>query len=163
MAPLWQGNPEGVLTLKRGTGMSSGKDPLFTLPQRLHKTPFSAFFSSTRPHFKQKSQNFPIFCSKCLNLVNFQFLSLKIGQNPVQEASFGPKISSDNSIFVKISVQQAPKFGADPFYKPPFSALRAAHPFQNESWVLPPPGGQGNPFLVERWQLSLVALQRIWS
>ena len=35
----------GVLTLKMVTGMSGGKDPLFTLPQLLHKTRFSTFFS----------------------------------------------------------------------------------------------------------------------
>ena len=34
-------------------------------------------------------------------LVNFQFLTLKIAQNPVQEASFGPKIISESNIFVK--------------------------------------------------------------
>ena len=55
-------------------------------------------------------------------------------KNLVQEASFGPKISSSSSIIVKKKlVQQAPKFGADPFYKAPFSALWAAHPYQNES------------------------------
>ena len=37
-----------------------------------------------------------------------------------------------SSVVVKKSVQQAPKFGADPFYKPPFSALWATHPYQNE-------------------------------
>ena len=51
------------------------------LTQPFHKTPFSAFFSSsTRLHFNQKLQNFLIFCSKCLNLVHFQFQGLKISQ-----------------------------------------------------------------------------------
>ena len=53
--------PRGVLTLKRVTGVSGGKDPLFTLPQTLHKTPFLAFFSSTRPNFNQKLQICQIF------------------------------------------------------------------------------------------------------
>ena len=78
--------------------------PLFMLSQLLHKRPSFQHFSVQDPHFNQKSQNFPIFCSKCLNclnLVNFQFLSLKIGQNSIQEAPFGPKISSESSIFVK--------------------------------------------------------------
>ena len=103
--------PRGVLILKRVTGMYSRKDPLFTLHQSLHKTPFQHFSVPQGSSFNKKSQNFPIFCSKCLNLVN-----------PVLEASFGSKLSSENSIFSyllsKISVQQAPKFGADPFYKP---------------------------------------------
>ena len=38
---------KGILTLlKRVAGMCGGKDPLFTLPQLLHKTSFSSFFSS---------------------------------------------------------------------------------------------------------------------
>ena len=79
------------------------------------KTPFLRSL-----HFNQKPQNFLIICSKCLNLVNFQFLRIKkLAKNLVQEASFGPKISSASSILVKKSVQQAPKFGADLFYKPP--------------------------------------------
>ena len=53
--------PLGVLTLKRDMGMSGVKDPLFTLPHPLHKTSFLAFVSSTRPHFKQKTQNLPKF------------------------------------------------------------------------------------------------------
>ena len=35
-----------------------------------------------------------------LKFGKFQFLSLKISQNPVQDASFGPEISSESSIFV---------------------------------------------------------------
>ena len=37
----------------------------------------------------------------------------------------------------------APKLGADPFCKSPFSALRAAHPYQNDSTpgVSPTPSG----------------------
>ena len=55
-------------------------------------------------------------------------------KNLLQEASFGPKISSASSIVVKKSIQQAQKFGANPFYnKPPFPALRVTHPYQNES------------------------------
>ena len=48
-------------------------------------------------------------------MVNFLFLTLKIGPNPVQEASFGPKISSECSIFIsktkmkiKISSERLP-------------------------------------------------------
>ena len=51
----------------------------------------------------------------------------------VQEASFGSKISPASSIVVKKSVQQAPKFGTDLFYKPLFSAFWAEHPYQNKS------------------------------
>ena len=50
-----------------------------------------------------------------------------------QEASLGQKNNSASSIVVKKSAQQAPKFGADPFYKPP----SATHLYQNESWVPP--------------------------
>ena len=51
-------------------------------------------------------------------------------KNLVREASFRPKSSSASSIVVKKLVQQVPKFGADPFYKPPYSALRSAHPIK---------------------------------
>ena len=45
------------------------------------------------------------------------------------------KNHSESSIFVKQKlVQQALKFGTDPFYKPPFSALWDNHPYS--SWVL---------------------------
>ena len=94
-----------VITLKRLQGC-----------QPLHMTSFSTFFSSTRPHFNQKSQNFPIFCLKYIILVNFQFLRLKIGW---KKSSSGSLIWTKNqfcsSIVVKKSVQQVPNFGADPF------------------------------------------------
>ena len=129
-------------------------------PSTLHKTPFSAFFSSTRPHFNQKWQNFPIFCSKYLNLVNFQFLSLKVGQNPVQEASFGPKISSESSIFVKKTVQQAPKFGANPFYNPIFGPLGHT---PLPKWMLITP----SPWDVTSWttvtSISLQTMKMAWK
>ena len=57
----------GFFSLKGVTGMSGARDTLFMLPQPLHKTPFSAFFSTTWPHFNPKIQNFPIFCSRCQN------------------------------------------------------------------------------------------------
>ena len=47
----WLNPGGGVLTLKRVIGMSGGQDPPFHAPQPLHKTPFSAYFSSTRPPF----------------------------------------------------------------------------------------------------------------
>ena len=71
----------GYFTLKRVTGMSDSKDPPpFCTPSATPQDPISALFSSTRPHLNKKSQNFPTFCSKCLNFVNSQFLSLKIDQ-----------------------------------------------------------------------------------
>ena len=89
--------------------------------QKVHKTPFQYFSVPQTPILTKKSQNFPIFCSKCLNLVNFQFLSLKIGQNPVQEVLFGPKIKAVFLFLKKIS-SASTKCGPYPFYKPPFSA-----------------------------------------
>ena len=62
-----------------GYGISGGKDALFTLPQALHKMPFLSIFQFHKTPFQQQSQNFTTFCS-CLNFVNVQFLSLKIGQ-----------------------------------------------------------------------------------
>ena len=80
----------GWFPLKRVTGMCGGKDPHFTLPQLLHKTPFQHFFcSSTRPYFNQKSRisQFSVQNAAVVILANFQFVILKINQNPVQEAS----------------------------------------------------------------------------
>ena len=44
--------------------------------------------------------------------------SLNLGQNSDLKEEFCQKKS----------VQQVPKFGTDPFYKPPFLAIRAAYP-----------------------------------
>ena len=119
--------------------------PLFTLLQPLHKTPFSTYVWLPKIHFNQKSHNFPIFCSKYLNLVNLRFLlSLKICQNPVQKASLEKK---KKKTFWKQHLCQKKKknqFSKPPnlalhWSKPPFLALRAAHPYSNQTWVPPPP------------------------
>ena len=80
-----------------------------------------------------------IVCSKWLNFINFQFLSLKIGQNNlVQKASLGQKLAS--SSVIKNIVQRPLKFGADPFqyYNPLFTTLRAAHPTTKRKVELSP-------------------------
>ena len=97
LRPLWKifllrpASWGGTYTLKRVSGIYSGKDPLFTLPQPLHKTPFSAFFRSTRSSFQvglPKITKFQHFSFKMPNyMANFQFLILKMGQNPIQGAS----------------------------------------------------------------------------
>ena len=53
--------------------------------------------------------------------------SLNLGQKSALRAVFCQKKS----------VQQAPKFGADLFYKPPFSALWATPPTQTQVEYLP--------------------------
>ena len=40
-------------------------------------------------------------------------------------------------LFCQLSPLKPPTFGAYPLFKPPFEALRAAHLYQNESWVPP--------------------------
>ena len=84
----------GVLTLKRVKGMGRGEYPFSTLPQLLLKAPFQHLIFSVPqdPHLNQKSPKIPNFLFKMLNLVNCQFISLKISQNPLPEASFGPKL-----------------------------------------------------------------------
>ena len=125
----------GVLTLERVTGMSGIKDPLFMLSQPLHKTPFS----SKRLHFDQNSQKFEILLSKCPNC-KFSVLSLRIGiknlviinliwtKHQFCKQHCCQKISSASPQISRLSIPWSP-----------FSALRAAHPYQNESWV-PTPG-----------------------
>ena len=49
----------------------------------------------------------------------------------VQEASFGPKISSESSIVVKKSVQPAPNLARPVLQAPIYE--RAAHPYQTEN------------------------------
>ena len=118
--------------------MSVSNDPLYTLPQPLHKTPsFSAYFSSSFILETNLTECFPVpqglifnqkFCSKCINLVNVQCLNQKKKwpNNLIQEASFATG---------RKSVQLSPKYGADPFYKP-------ANSYKNESWArLPSPPG----------------------
>ena len=88
--------------LEKGYGDVRWERPPFSRSlSRSTRSPFQHFSVPQDPHFNQKSQNFPIFYSKCLNLLNFQLLNLNIRQNPVQEASFRLKISSESSIFVK--------------------------------------------------------------
>ena len=99
-------------------GCAAGKTPFSRSLNCSTRPPFQHFSVPHDSHFNQKSQNFPIFYSKCLNLVNFPYLSLKIGQNPVQEASFGPKMSSESSIFVKKKKKKKNQFS-----KPPNLAL----------------------------------------
>ena len=68
-------------------------------------------------------------------------MQLEIGQNLVQEASFGQKISSESKhFFVKKSFRHAPIICL--FYKVPFSALWVIHIYQNKSWVPPPTGAK---------------------
>ena len=117
----------GVLNLENGyRDVRRERHPFSRSLSHSTRPPFHHFSVPQDPHFNQESQNFPIFC-----LVNFQFPTLKFGQNPVQEASFGPKISSESSIFDKIKIssttsQQTPKFGADLCYKPLFWNSSAA-------------------------------------
>ena len=88
----------GYLPWKGVTGMSGGKDPLFTLLQPLHKTPFSAFSVPQNP-ILTKITKFPNVLFKMPEFGKFSVLSLKIigQQNLVQEASFGGR--EDNVIF----------------------------------------------------------------
>ena len=123
-------------------------------------------FSSTRSPFWPKITKFPNFLFKMPKFgKNLQFQSLKISQNPGQEASFVPKIISESNVFVKKSVQQAPKFGANLFYKPPSSALWATHPYPNWSWVPTTPGVEsGSPaqVLVNSGALTTIFTNTAW-
>ena len=64
----------------------------------------SIFLVPQDPNINQKSQNFPILCSKCLISANVQFLILKICQNPVQEASILDQKSVLKAIFCQKKV-----------------------------------------------------------
>ena len=58
------GEVREVLTVKRGTGMCSPLDPLFTLSQQFRKTTISACFSSLRPLFNKNYKFYHICCSR---------------------------------------------------------------------------------------------------
>ena len=89
------------------------------------KTPFSTkitnftIFSVLKPKFTQNLR------SKASNLAKIQFYK-----------PYFSKVQFFKPYFFKKSVLWAPIFGAYRFLKPPFAALRAAHLYQNESWVL---------------------------
>ena len=115
---------ERYLPWKGLRGCVAGKTPFSLSLSRSTRPPFQRFSVPQDPHFNQKSQNFPIFCSKCLNLVNFQFLSLKFwpisssgsliwAKNQFLKQHFCQKNKQTNK-----QIHQAPKFGANPFYKP---------------------------------------------
>ena len=91
------------------------------------------------------------FSTKITNFTKFAVLEPKCTQNFRSKASnltkvqfyrphFFQKSSSLSPIFFQKISSLSPYFGAYSFFKPPFAALRAAHLYQNESWV--PPGIQ---------------------
>ena len=89
---------EGVHLKLHLQGCAAGKTAFSSSFSRSTKPSFQDFSVPQDPHFNQKSKNFPIFCSKCLNLVNFQFLNIKsakiqfwkphLGQKSVLKATF---------------------------------------------------------------------------
>ena len=83
--------PQGVLTLKRVTGMCGGKGPPFHAPSATPQDPLFSIFQFHKTLILTK--NHKMFRSKCQTLANFQFLILKIGQNSIQEASVWAKKS----------------------------------------------------------------------
>ena len=111
--------------------------PLFHAPQPLQKTPYSAYYSSTRPPFKIKITKFSNFLLKIPKFGNFSCSKAwKSAKIQFRESKFGVKISSESEQFVKKSVQQAPKFAADPLYKPTKSQTYLPKP----KLSTPPPG-----------------------
>ena len=79
--------------------MCDGKTP-FSRSLSRSTRPLFSIFSSRRSPFKPKFKKFTNFLFKMLKFGKFQFLTLKISQNPLQEVSLGPNISSERSIFV---------------------------------------------------------------
>ena len=76
----------GVLPLKGLQGYALVKTP-FSCSLRCSTSPFQHFSVPQDPILTTNHNMFPNFPFKCLILANFQFLILKISQNPVQEAS----------------------------------------------------------------------------
>ena len=121
------------------------------LPQPLYRIPFSAFFSSARPHFSQ-SHKISQYSSKCLNLVDILVSKPK---KLAKKSSSGSRIWAKNKFCKQHNCQlitsaspqirhrtvlQAPLFW-------PFGPS-AAHPYLNESWLPPPPGSWSIDLLI---------------
>ena len=90
-------HPRGALPLKGVTGMYDSKDPLFTLPQPLHKLPFQHFLVPRDPlGYNQKPHNLsPIFHNfgkfsvpNPKNRSKSSLASLNLGQKLVLKAAF---------------------------------------------------------------------------
>ena len=115
---------------KSVTGMSGSKDPLFTLPQLLQhfSVPQDPILTKNHTKIQFKMLKFVTFSVlKSKNWPKIQFRKPYLYKNQFCKQHCCPKNQS---------VQQAPKFCADAFYKPPFLALfRAAHLYQNEMKV----------------------------
>ena len=112
---------------KRVTRISGGKHPFYApsaAPQH---------YSVPKDPISTKNHGFPIFCSKCLNLVIIQFLSIKIGQNSGSENLIWAKISSASKIFLKKSVHQGPNLAAIRSTRPHFRPFES--PYQNYTSV----------------------------
>ena len=131
----------GVITLKMVAGMCVRKDPFFMLPHHSTRSPFQHFLVPQGSNFNKKSQNLPIFCSKCLILTNFQVLmtnpyslkrvkkshsrSLNFGQKSVLKATFCQKISSTSPQICSRSILQSRVSGVKKWLE--MGVLRAAH------------------------------------
>ena len=90
---------EEVLTLKRVTGMCGRKGPPFHAPSAAPQDPLFSILQFHKTLILTK--NHKIFHSKCLTLANFQLPILKMGQNPIQEASVWAKKSVLKTAFCK--------------------------------------------------------------
>ena len=148
-APAINIQSRGDTYLKKGYGDVWRERPPFHAPSATLQDPHFNIFLFHKTSILTKNHKIsPFSVQNALNLVTFQFLCLKTNQTLVQEASFGPKITKQHFFQKKKkkekekkkSVQQAFKFGANPFCKPPppeFSALWVAPPYPNQSWVPP--------------------------
>ena len=67
----------GYLSWKGLQGCTVGKTPFSLSLRHSTRPPFQHFSVTQTSHLNPKSQNFPIFCSKCLNFGKFSVLKLK--------------------------------------------------------------------------------------
>ena len=98
----------GYLPWIGSQGCASGKTLFTHFLNCSTRPPFWHFSVPQDLYFNKKSQNFPIFCLKCLELVNFQFLSPKIEQIQSSKPHLGQQSVLKAAFLSKNSVQQAP-------------------------------------------------------
>ena len=132
---ILHGGGGGDTYLEKGYGdVRQERPPFYASSAAPQDSLFSILYFHKTPILNQRWQKFPNFWFRMPKFGKFSVLNPKNWPKSVQDAPLGPKISSESSIFDKKSVQQAPRFGADLFYKPLFQNSSAAHlPFWNAS------------------------------
>ena len=121
----------GVLTLKGGTPMSGGQDPLFTPLPPFLRPPVTASFSSLDPYFDQNLQI----------VAPTREISRNFKENSALQPKFGSNFSSQAQNMLKNFSSLDHTFAKNQFFSPLFRRSAPSIPTQKKV-ECPPPGDE---------------------